>query len=390
MNATTSNIDNLRFTFNGKVYGLHHSMADLTPGKDKILPTGAISAEQVTANDSTKGYTYFWDAADPKSLESSVHNQANARNIYLVEAASADDVLPDLNVPNSPARAIKGEMSILDKVSLPTDIGSGRDARMQVLEMLKRHGIAPETSARADAINSAYFMARGERALQEYDEARKLALAELKIERFNFRDPEKLPPAYRPGGFYHHHYQGYLDNGVQGIVDATNRDKGITPGLVELDKTPLAEHNKAIFENARARGALYGVDSRIGPHQVDVNVLQKYISDMAIEQASNKNSPSTLQALANLIGNIAAGNDSVSDPTGQQQKAGIKARLFSTRKRLAAQESAGTGFKQGFRKAMGSSELLEVAQDASRAVANRDSNAMRIAGAAATILKKRI
>lgn len=355
MEPITSNVNDLRFTFNGKVYGLHHSRADLTPGKDKILPTGALTGKQTTAGDSTKGYTYFWDAADISSVKNSVHNQASARNIYLVEAASADDVLPDINIPNTNARAIKGEMSILDKVSLPTDIGSGRDARIQVLEMLKRHGIIPETSARSDLVNSAYFMARGERALEEYLPARFAAEAGKKIEGFSFNDPEKLPAAYGPGGINHYQYKAYLEGGTEGLADMIRAERGeeiLNPGVAST------------FKNARELGVLQGPNSIMSPSEIHIGTVKKYAD-----------------SIKKSAGDFLTIDDLPDDP-----KEVIKARLSANRSRLAVQESAGKGFKR----AMGSSSLVQAAQDAAQAVVNRDSAAMRIAGAAATIFRRRI
>lgn len=355
MEPITSNINDLRFTFNGKVYGLHHSKADLIPGKDKILPTGALTSKQTTAGDSTKGYSYFWDASDISSVKTSVHNQAHARNIYLVEAASANDVLPDINIPNTNARAIKGEMSILDKVSLPTNIGSGRDARIQVLEMLKRHGIIPETSARSDLINSSYFMARGERALEEYLPARFAAEAEKMIEGFSFNDPEKLPAAYGSGGYLNYKYKTYLDGGAEGLADMIRGERGegiLNPGVAST------------FEDARKLGVLQGPNSIMSPSEINTSTAKKYADSIKTSARSEL----TLDYLPD-------------DP-----KQVIKARIAASRSRVAAQEATGKGFK----KAIGSSSLVQAAQDAAQAVVNRDSAAMKVAGAAATIFRRRI
>jgi len=359
MKATTpitSHVNDLRFTFNGKVYGLHHSNADLIPGEDKLSPSGAITAKQTTAGDSTKGYSYFWDASNIEAVENSVNNQAGARNIYLVEASSVDDVLPDINVPFTSARAIKGEMSILDKVSLPTDIGTGRDARMQVLEMLKKHGINPETTARGKSIDAAYFMARGEKALEEYLPARFMLQAENMIESFNFNDPANLPPAYKQGAMMHNLYETYLDGGTKGLADKLLEQRGM--------RILNPNTNKA-FQHGRELGVLHGPNSIISPSEIDISALQKYADSVKSTESS-----------------MGLRVEPLPDPT----KKIIKARIAANRSRVAAQEAAGKGFK----KAMGSSSLVQAAQDAAQAVVNRDSAAMKVAGAAATIFRRRI
>jgi len=355
----TSNINDLKFTFDGKVFGLHHSTADLIPGKDTILPSGALSTAQTTAGDTTKGYSYFWDAADISSVSDSVHNQANARNIYLVEAASAGDVLPDINVTGSSARAVKGEMSILDKISLPADIGTGREARISVLEMLKRHGIDPETSARGQLINDAYFLARGETALAEYIPARAQMDVDAQIENIQKIDPETgmLKAPYREGSARRDTYLSTLtESGRKAMLDER---------LAEGEKI-LPWNKQAEFRDARVGGFMSPVNNNMDLNQISTNLLQQY--DEQIVQPRKASSESMLLDLMD-----------------DSPKEKIRARISANRSRVAAQESTGKGFK----KTMGSSSLLEAAQDASKAVARRDSVGMKIAGAAATILRKR-
>lgn len=357
MEPVTSNINDLKFTFNGKAFGLHHSNADLTPGKDRILASGALSAGQTTAGDTTKGFSYFWDAANIDSVSSSVHNQANARNIYLVEAASAGDVLPDINVPGSSARAIKGDMSILDKISLPTDIGDGREARISVLEMLKKHGIIPETKAGGQLIDDAYFLNRGERALAEYIPARAQMQVDALVEFVQQIDPRTgmIKPVYAEGGRAHDLYLSSLtESGRKGMLD-----KKIAEGEKVLTMTQADT-----FKRARAGGFMSPANNNISLNEINVDSLNEYAN---LEKAHRARVSSF---------------DNAMDDTPKQK---IRARISANRSRLAAQESTGKGFK----KAMGSSSLLEAAQDASKAVVRRDSAGMRIAGAAATILRKR-
>jgi len=363
----TSNINDLKFTFNGKVFGLHHSNADLTPGKDRILASGALSAGQTTAGDTTKGFSYFWDAANIDSVSSSVHNQANARNIYLVEAASAGDVLPDINVPGSSARAIKGDMSILDKISLPTDIGDGREARISVLEMLKKHGIIPETKAGGQLIDDAYFLARGERAIAEYIPARAQMQVDAQVEYVQQIDPKTgmIKPVYAEGGRAHDLYLSSLtESGRKGMLD-----KKIAEGekILALDKAET-------FKRARAGGFMSPANNNISLNQINVDFLKKYTDSEKAYRASMDSASDVFR------GSLTS---EVLDSDSPKEK--ILARISANRSRVAAQESTGKGYK----KAMGSSSLLEAAQDASKAVVRRDSVGMKIAGAAATILRKR-
>ena len=359
MEPITSNVNDLRFTFDGKVFGLHHSKADLIPGKDKVLTSGTLSSGQTTAGDTTKGFSYFWDAANIDSVSSSVHNQANARNIYLVEAASAGDVLPDINVPGSSARAIKGDMSILDKISLPTDIGDGREARISVLEMLKKHGIIPETKAGGQLIDDAYFLNRGERALAEYIPARAQMQVDAQVEFVQQIDPRTgmIKPAYAEGGRAHDLYLSSLtESGRKGMLDKK---------IAEGEKV-LTHAQAETFNRARAGGFMSPANNNISLNKINVDSLNEY---------------------ANLEKAHRAGVDSFAmNAVEDSPKLKIQARIFANRSRLAAQESTGKGFK----KAMGSSSLLEAAQDASKAVVSRDSVGMKLAGAAATILRRRI
>jgi hypothetical protein len=359
MEPVTSNINDLKFTFNGKAFGLHHSNADLTPGKDRILASGALSAGQTTAGDTTKGFSYFWDAANIDSVSSSVHNQANAKNIYLVEAASAGDVLPDINVPGSSARAIKGDMSILDKISLPTDIGNGREARISVLEMLKKHGIIPETKAGGQLIDDAYFLNRGERALAEYIPARAQMQVDAQAEFVQQIDPRTgmIKPVYAEGGRAHDLYLSSLtESGRKGMLDKK---------IAEGEKV-LTHAQAKTFNRARAGGFMSPANNNISLSEINIDSLNEYENLEKAHRAS--------------VSNFAM--DALDDSPKQK----IQARISANRSRLAAQESTGKGFK----KAMGSSSLLEAAEDASKAVVRRDSVGMKLAGAAATILRRRI
>jgi len=361
MQPVTSNINDLKFTFNGKVYGLHHSRADLIPGKDRILPSGALTTAQTTAGDTTKGFTYFWDASTIDSITSAVHNQAKARNIYLVEAASVDDVLPDLNIAGESGRTIKGEMAILDKVSLPTNIGNGREARLSVLEMLRKHGIIPETKNRSRMIHAAYFLNKGEKALEEYIPARAQMEADSFIQHAQRINPQtgKIAPVFQEGGLLHDKYLNSLTESGRKIIFEEELAKG---------EQLLASHRAYQIKQARTSGFMLPINSNIGLSEINMDIL-KQEADFFADYKKNYGAGLVID---DIKGDIV-------------DKQIIKARISFNRSRLATQESTGKGFK----KAMSSSSLLEAAEDASKAVARRDSIGMKVAGAAATILRNR-
>lgn len=167
----TSNVNDLRFEHNGKVYLLHHSHTDLQIG-DKIRASGSISGLQVTAGDAAAGFSYGWDVADIQAVKDAAKNQAKAHTVYLT-TANLEDTLPDINLSGTSARAVKGDMPILDKVTIPTNVEfGGRDARAMIYEMIDRHGIKLGTAEEGKLVNVAYIVAKGEEAKSAYTTGR--------------------------------------------------------------------------------------------------------------------------------------------------------------------------------------------------------------------------
>lgn len=101
----------------GRVYFLHHTKSSgLQPGtvirpsgsKEAVLASGDYG--QTTAGDTVAGFSYGWDTVDPSSVNTAIYNQAHAGNVVLTSAPK-EAVFLDINVPNSPARAIKRRCS---------------------------------------------------------------------------------------------------------------------------------------------------------------------------------------------------------------------------------------------------------------------------------------
>lgn len=160
----TNPIDNLRFDVNGKAYFLHHSRADVKVG-EKIETTGAF--KQSTAGDSLHGYSYGWDAMNPGSITDAFYNDprtgSHAKNIYIT-SADAEQVLPDLNVIQSNARAISQEQTILKKISLGVD-ESFENAHSRIMASLQELNIPMRTVEEERLVNLEMAISeRGQRA----------------------------------------------------------------------------------------------------------------------------------------------------------------------------------------------------------------------------------
>lgn len=163
----TNNIDNLRFDIDGQAYFLHHTPADIAIG-DKIRVSGI--AKQVTAGDALSGFSYGWDAMSAESASNAINNQISARNIYIT-TAPASEVFPDINVVGSSARAIRGEQTVLEKITVGAD-ESFENAHARVLSRLQELNIpvrSPEDSVLANLEMA--ISERGVRAVQDYAKA---------------------------------------------------------------------------------------------------------------------------------------------------------------------------------------------------------------------------
>lgn len=218
----TSNVNNLRFEHNGKVLLLHHSNADLEIG-DRIKASGSISGSQVTAGDAAAGYSYGWDIADIQAVKDAANNQAKARTIYLT-SSNLEDTLPDINLPGSSARAVRGDLPILDKITIPANVEfGGRDARAMIYEMIDRHGVKLGTKEEGNLVNIAYLVAKGEEATKGYAagraELRAIALGD-KIEEYTkaLNDPESiLPRVPYQKEYFDESIKLYNEQGIEGL-----------------------------------------------------------------------------------------------------------------------------------------------------------------------------
>jgi hypothetical protein len=166
----------IQYTNDGKSYFLHHSPSSKIGIGEKIRTTGV--GRQVTAADAIQGHSYAWDART--GLGDAVANQVSMRgnfadggvagkefSVYLT-SADARSVYPDINVPGSAARAIKGEQQVLDKITIPANL-SDQDATDLVGKMTRKHGIfqANDKSTR-QMIDDSVLASRGEEALGNF------------------------------------------------------------------------------------------------------------------------------------------------------------------------------------------------------------------------------
>ena len=166
----------MRYDLEGKSYFLHHSPSSEIAIGEKIRTTRI--GRQVTATDAIQGHSYAWDART--GLEDAVANQVSLRGGFLPEggmprdysvyltSADTKNVYPDINVPGSSARAIKGEQQVLDKITIPANL-SDQDATNLVQKMTRKHGIfqANDKPTR-QMIDDSVLASRGEEALGNF------------------------------------------------------------------------------------------------------------------------------------------------------------------------------------------------------------------------------
>jgi hypothetical protein len=164
-------IDNLRFDVDGRAYFLHHSRAEIKVG-ETIKTTGAFA--QSTAGDSLYGHSYGWDAMNPRAISDAFYNDPktgnHAKNIYIT-SADAEQVMPDLNVIQSNARAISDEQTILQRISLAAD-ETFESAHARVTAALQGLNIPMRTVEEERLANLEMAISeRGQRASAGYMEA---------------------------------------------------------------------------------------------------------------------------------------------------------------------------------------------------------------------------
>lgn len=94
---------------------------------------------------------------------------------------SADEktVYPDLNVPGTQARAIRGEQEVLDKVTIPAGLPVEESEKL-VSEMTAKHGIV-HVNDTGDAAGKELLARKGDEALVNYAEASKHTRARMLV-----------------------------------------------------------------------------------------------------------------------------------------------------------------------------------------------------------------
>lgn len=173
--------DALKIDIDGKVYLLHHSHTPIEVG-EKILPSGTVGLTQSTAGDTFKGYSYGWDARDPDAVSAALsggnaYSAGDASAVpphVMITAADEAQVHPDLNVPGTLSRAIKGEQTVLARVSrLPDE--SVEDFSTRIRDQLGILGkdlgvdLSPRTVEEASLIN--YGLSISDRAQNALSDA---------------------------------------------------------------------------------------------------------------------------------------------------------------------------------------------------------------------------
>ena len=158
----------IHYAPDGRSYFLHHSPNSTIEIGEKLKTAGF---EQTTAFDALYGHSYGWDART--GLKDSVHNQVSARgddfSVYLT-SADTKNVFPDINVPDSAARAIKGNQDVLDKVKIPAGMPIDESEKL-VSQMMTRHGIfAEESSIGREIIDRSVLMEGGHEAVTNFVE----------------------------------------------------------------------------------------------------------------------------------------------------------------------------------------------------------------------------
>lgn len=88
-------------------------------------------------------------------------------------------VYPDLNVPGTQARAIRGEQEVLDKVTIPAGL-SVEESEKLVSKMTAKHGIV-HVNDTGDAAGKELLARKGDEALVDYAEASKYTKARMLV-----------------------------------------------------------------------------------------------------------------------------------------------------------------------------------------------------------------
>lgn len=240
----------IQYTNDGKSYFLHHSPNSTIEIGEKIRTTEV--GRQVTATDAIQGHSYAWDART--GLGDAVANQVSMRgnfadggvagkefSVYLT-SADARNVYPDINVPGTAARAIKGEQQVLDKITIPANL-SDQDATDLVAKMTRKHGIfqANDKSTR-QMIDDSVLASRGEEAIGNFLEGHGEGVIKGHIQRIE----EQIAQGGRKGVYVENKVLPHLGQ-LGAIVESEGTDaayafakKTFTPDALGRDTSKLS------------------------------------------------------------------------------------------------------------------------------------------------------
>jgi hypothetical protein len=210
-----------------KTFLLHHSFARNIPVGDAIRTTDPKGINQTTAGDAILGYSYAWDAKTglQQSIDNQVSAQGKGHTVYLTRA-DTKSVYPDLNVPGTESRAIKGQQEVIDSVHIPAGM-SQEEGRKMVSEMTGRHGVV-HTYDTNNAAGRALLIEKGDEALANYKES--MLMTNLGT---HFNEIDRM-----------------LASGKGLSPQYGDKDKSINPQYADLARIYLSEGREAAIAHA--------------------------------------------------------------------------------------------------------------------------------------------
>jgi hypothetical protein len=145
----------MKYAEDGRSYFLHHSPTSGIKVGDQIRTTGV--AGQTTAGDAIFGHSYAWDART--GVRDSLSNQVSMRSysdgagvgtrdfsVYLT-SANTSETFPDINVPGTSARAIRGTQDVLEEIKIPAHL-TNDEAQELIRQTIARRGISESKRGR--------------------------------------------------------------------------------------------------------------------------------------------------------------------------------------------------------------------------------------------------
>ena len=139
----------IKYAPDGRSYFLHHSATSGIKVGEKIRTTSV--GRQTTAGDAIFGHSYAWDART--GVRDAVVNQVSMRSsldgagvgtrdfsVYLT-SANTSEVFPDINIPGTAARAIRGTQDVLEEIKIPTHL-TNDEAQELIRQTIARRGIS--------------------------------------------------------------------------------------------------------------------------------------------------------------------------------------------------------------------------------------------------------